>query len=732
MRRSLVLGSLLIAWAAACGASEDSRFKDGQRNSGDPGSSGGFDTGGSSGTSSSGATAPSTLKIDPPSVVVTATGGIGALTGGTTFKALLDDSPNPVAAKWTIDDAGIGTIDGAGNFKVGLFAGKTTVRAQVGNLQATAEVIVDVKIEEDLTSLTPAEKTALRTGGTADPAFKWLYPYDRTVFPRGLPSPRLQLSGAAPTAFYVRAKSQHVEYEGFYPGGTGGAARVTLAQDLWRVLTQSAKAGDPITVQVSKLAGAAVTGPIAETWHVAQGSLKGTVFYNSYNSSLAGTQTGSSGAVMRVKPGSPVEVLIGTTTVNGTQAGCVVCHSVSAQGTRLVAGVDWSDDNPIDSASFGISATGAATQEYTSPEGRLLPFGALSPDSKYLVGSGVSTSGPNLRGLAGDFPSKLYDAATGAVISDAYFGGATKRYALTPAFSPGGKLLAFTDKAANDDGRVLGLLSFDASVNPPAFSNYQTLVTSPNKIVAWPTFTADGKAVVFHEGDHFDTGQHADGDTLGPRYADLKWVDVATKTVAALDALNGFRKNAGGVLETYLPYGEAEDAHLNYEPTILPVAVGGYYWVVFTSRRSFGNTIYSGPNSLRSVGDRAFDNGNAIGRGYRKKLWIAAIDINGAPGTDISHPAFYLEGQEGEAGNMRGFWALDPCKSDNSSCESGDDCCGGFCRQVDQGGTLVEMCVLPPSGCSNDSEKCAVDADCCNAPTGTKCIGGFCNQPAPK
>ncbi len=177
-----------------------------------------------------------------------------------------------------------------------------------------------------------------------------------------------------------------------------------------------------------------------------------------------------------------------------------------------------------------------------------------------------------------------------------------------------------------------------------------------------------------------------------------------------------------------------EDAHMNYEPTALPVAVGGYYWVVFTSRRAYGNTIYRGANSLSSS-DVPFDNSlDAKGgtKGYRKKLWVAAIDINGTAGADISHPAFFLEGQEMEAGNMRGFWALDACKSDGNNCDSGDECCGGFCRQINNAdGGSGKMCVPPPTGCAQDGEKCAIAADCCNAPSGAKCINGFCAMPTP-
>ena len=32
-----------------------------------------------------------------------------------------------------------------------------------------------------------------------------------------------------------------------------------------------------------------------------------------------------------------------------------------------------------------------------------------------------------------------------------------------------------------------------------------------------------------------------------------------------------------------------DDTTLNYEPTVLPVVAGGYAWVVFTSRRLYGN-----------------------------------------------------------------------------------------------------------------------------------------------
>ena len=88
--------------------------------------------------------------------------------------------------------------------------------------------------------------------------------------------------------------------------------------------------------------------------------------------------------------------------------------------------------------------------------------------------------------------------------------------------------------------------------------------------------------------------------------------------------------DGGQELDTYLrnPDGTtaAQDGFKNYEPTALPVAAGGYYWVVFTSRRSYGNTI---DNS---------DPDNTPPNVKPKKLWVAALDINGNPPGDTSHP----------------------------------------------------------------------------------------------
>jgi hypothetical protein len=98
---------------------------------------------------------------------------------------------------------------------------------------------------------------------------------------------------------------------------------------------------------------------------------------------------------------------------------------------------------------------------------------------------------------------------------------------------------------------------------------------------------------------------------------------------------------------------------------------------------------------------------------------MAALDLKTTPGKDPSHPAFYIPGQEIQGSNSRPFFALEPCVTDRGTCETGIDCCTGFCRSG--------LCVAPPEhGCSQKNERCTTTADCCTG-AGT-CVGGFCAE----
>jgi hypothetical protein len=104
-----------------------------------------------------------------------------------------------------------------------------------------------------------------------------------------------------------------------------------------------------------------------------------------------------------------------------------------------------------------------------------------------------------------------------------------------------------------------------------------------------------------------------------------------------------------------------------------------------------------------------------------KSIWVSAIDINAPAGTDPSHPAFYLPGQELGSGNIRAFAVLAPCVGDGATCESGIDCCGGTCTTGKCG---------QPQACAGENDKCTPTVPCCLA--SDMCIGGYCGVAPPK
>jgi hypothetical protein len=270
------------------------------------------------------------------------------------------------------------------------------------------------------------------------------------------------------------------------------------------------------------------------------------------------------------------------------------------------------------------------------------------------------------------------------------------------------------------------------------FSNPQVIfdVSSEEGAGAgWPAFLPGSDALVFNR--QIDPG--ADG--LSAIMATRKgakaeiWHTPLTGEPRRLNLLNGL--DAEG--NSYLPQGAGgqtlacsgdlqplgnlypnheDDTVLNYEPTVLPIVSGGYAWVVFMSRRMYGNVATIPPFCSDPRGVDLFQNITT------KKLWVAAFDLNAPAGSDPSFPAFYLPAQEILAGNARGYWVLDPCRSDGTSCETGDQCCGGYCQPTGEGGALACSNTIPSNSCAKEQERCETASDCCDETN--ECINGFC------
>jgi hypothetical protein len=678
-------------------------------------------------------------------------------------------SSTPVSAAWTFDRGELGSIDGhTGVFTAsGHLGGTGTVTATWNGLVATTKLTVAIVSTENgnpaggdagtddgglggiggvggsgLGGPVPPSTQGLLTGTPAKPAspteLGWLYPYDQTVWPRGILAPLLQWGTThTASAVYIHLTEQNFEFKGFY----SGTALVNQPIDAlaWQQATYG-NGGDKLHVELTITDGMAAWGPIAEDWIIAPGVLQGTVYYGAYNSQVAGA---GSGATLAIQPGATSPTLA----IAGTGTTCNVCHEVSADGSTLILQHTTTQGNYPTGSAYDLTDGGSVIANYGGPaaDGTTNDFkfvwSALYPDGTFAMANSqyarVSYQGN----------SALFRRADGTTIPTTGWSGVVAS-AVTPSFSPDGRKLAFnywtgTDAGAVQPGAGHNLVVMDFNCGAPdggvgcsgappySFSNLRQVYddTAGARYPGWPAFLPDGTGLVFHNAllpGYFLPWCPSDGSgdcaltTWYGGQADLWWSNLPANGSPApspvrLDALDGL---SNGV--SYLPTStlHPNDTILNYEPTVNPIATGGYYWVVFTSRRMYGSVETGDP----FLGP----DGTDLTVSPCKKLWVAALDVNGTPGKDISHPAFYLPGQELDAGNNRGFWVVNPCKPDGRSCLAGDDCCSGFCRAGDAGALI---CTSQPPGCSNEYEDCSSNADCCGASQGFRCIGGRCASP---
>jgi hypothetical protein len=386
--------------------------------------------------------------------------------------------------------------------------------------------------------------------------------------------------------------------------------------------------------------------------------------------------------VFRLPPGGDAQFFLRQNT-------CTGCHSLSGNGARLLA----SEALGTNGSAYSI-APNTAPNPQPSRVAVAASFAGLSPDGSVYVGTAALNGvGPRNGGpVQVQSNATLYETDTGAVIN----GTGIPAGAMMPTFSPDGALLVFADYAIQN-GHGLALMRYDAAQRKA--SEYKQIYSNGQVYAGWPFVLPDNRAVLFAAGvvaDFTGSGAGVLPGVAGPA-SDLQIVDLATGTATLLAQAMGFRTPQDAAANrTYLPFG-APELHQHYYPTVSPVAAGGFFWIFFDTVRHYGNL------------------------GLKRQLWGAALAISpdGNYAGDPSRPAFYLPGQELGTANHRAFTALDPCRQDGMSCESGVDCCTGFCTDGKCGPKKEPRC-------SKLNEACQTAADCCSP--SYRCIAGFCAQ----
>ncbi len=628
------------------------------------------------------------IVVQPASASVEILNGAivtAAFTASATFS---DGSSQSISPSWTSDSPLIGAIDASGTFTPsGLQGGLVTITASYQGKSGNGTLAVKIHDTQIPLSVTTAIQTSLKGATTPDGTVVWAYPYDKTAFPRGLGSvPLMWNNGGAADVYYVHLSSTYYELEVFTLAPP--PSQYALPDAEWTKFVDST-AGQ-VDLIVARWNGTVATQVIHHTWTIASASLRGTVYYWANNT----------GRIMRVQAGAsaPDDFTNGIIPAPGN--GCTMaCHTVSADGSTLVgAGGTYggSYDLLLNKGRYALGGTPDSAQI------RQWGLPAVSPDGKYMV---VNALAGQLTGLV---QGGMFATADGTAVTTS---GIPNERMYMPAFAPDGSSLVFVTGSNAATGYwdstgtagVLKLMSFSETSNP-MLSN-ETLLVQPGSdatknVIAWPTVSPDGKWVLYSRLGWVDPAGNHNLSSFVPIQGDLYIADTGTGAEARLANLDG---------DGYPFAAGARDLHYNFEPSLAPVAAGGYFWVVFHSRRTYGNISTGAANTV-------------------KQLWVAAIDQNPTAGKDPSHPAFRLPGQDISTLNLRGYFALNPCKSDGQTCQSGTDCCGGYCDPSPDGGAPV---CGPKNGCSHTGDHCDTNGDCCNSTSGVTCINHVCSEPTP-
>ena len=590
---------------------------------------------------------------------------------------------------WSASERSLGDINpDTGRYTAnGSIGGTTQIAVSIARDDGpalTAQTTLLVRVEREVFGAsTPATARARFTETPVVDAARRVtlrYPPDGAVMPQNVAPPDVQWEGGvAGDVMRVTVSKPDVLVTG-YVTHTGSGFRYDWPIDPagWRSIVESDPTS-PVRVQVDIADSRGPVAGVAATLTIARGSLLGVVYYWDLRA----------GKILRILDENARREDFMPTPPRRASDGsrCVACHAVSRDGRYMSAELfEGQGPSAVFDLTRDLSADPAPTR-FTVRDAASWVYATWNSDSTRLLAN-------RLGGLF------LIDPATGDQVA-ARGTPLPSDDAVQPSWSPDGRTVAFIDNFMGpgptafeqSELATLPVTAADTFGASTTLLRGTQLSTEPQggRAVAYPTWTPDSRWLAFQHGPYSESDLEVTAGAPRRRFP------AAMYLVAPSGGAPMRMTNASGV-------GADSDA---YFPNFSPFNQGGYYWVLFFSRRDYGNA---------QAGTR--------GTG-RRQLWVSAVTNNPSTGRDPSSVPYWLPGQDVASDDVSGFWAPQACAPRGAHCQVSSECCNGTCGP-DASGQLV--CNPPPIGtpCRTSGQRCGASGDCC---TGLECAGNVCLAP---
>lgn len=601
--------------------------------------------------------------------------------------------PLPIGT-WATADQQLGVMNPAeGRFvATGSVGGATTVRYALtlpsGSATLTAQTNFTVRLEREVFVMPAVDSDRSRFDTlTNDPTHQATlrYPLDGAMMPQNIAPPEVQWEGGSNGDVYrVRIERPHARLTAFVRH-TGSGFRFSWPVDdtAWRGLAESDPdatvtfAVDRAPVASPGTPGSAVSGS-AITVTLARGALAGAVYYWDLRD----------GKILRIldAPTRREEFLPSPPRRASDGSRCVACHTVSRDGRWMAAELfEGQGPSTVFDLTTDLTPDPAPTRFAVNLASWV--YASFNPDSTRLIAN-------RLGGLF------LVDAATGRTLSPAS-GSLPQGSSVQPSWSPDGRTIAFVANAqgegptafSSSELSTLSVTGTDRFGAPTTLTRGESLSgqREGGRAIAYPSWSPDSRYLVFQHGPYSESDRQVTPGMPRTRYP------------AAMYLLP-----AGGGTALRLTHASADERDDDaYFPNFSPFIQGGHYWVLFFSRRDYGNS---------QAGTR--------GTG-RRQLWVTAVTTTPSSTGDPSSVPYWLPGQDTSSDNVSGFWAPQPCRPRGTECTVSSECCTGTCGPNTMG---QRVCNPPPpqTPCRGEGERCGAASDCCD---GLSCSANVCLRP---